>query len=50
MIPISINKFADLTVKNNPGTNKTELIVSLNIGVRPHGQNLNKMEIKNEPY
>lgn len=29
MIPISINKFADLTVKNNPGTNKTELIASL---------------------
>ena len=29
MIPISINKFANLTVKNNPGTNKAELIASL---------------------
>lgn len=29
MIPISIKKFADLTVKNNSGTNKAELITSL---------------------
>lgn len=29
MIPISISKFADLTVKNNPDTDKKELIESL---------------------
>lgn len=29
MIPISINKFADLTVKNNSGTKKAEMIASL---------------------
>lgn len=29
MIPISINKFADLTAKNNPETNKAELVSAL---------------------
>ncbi len=29
MILISINRFADLTVRNKPGTNKAELVVSL---------------------
>ena len=34
MTPISIEKFADLTVKNNPDTNKSDLIESLREAVK----------------